>query len=1267
MAQTLPLTPWLVDNVSISLQLGRQWLQDKFIKKQDSPKSNPDRAWAGIYADDGSSLDIFEEARPDHGGNLQIVQQDPLTLTDGRATIVARHSRNLLKDLAEPNAPRTSPAPLNTVIHIRKYTVRYTAYGPPREKVTLILDQANWHGEARRRDSKRLKHITDFSLVASALEDLQVTRTLNDRRCFRSATPADDDTMAGGRVEEGLDRPSSPNTQMAYGTQMVHRPYEEEGVQHAGMDRGGLQKKATGFKEAQLLALLQKTRPAVPASAGFTRTTPPGKSPNTTKQAMAPQSPRAPGSARRSEQPRSASSPSRERGSDRTNIGTPRGQKRPHNAEIVAEQQSRPEKPEPVSSTAEDGLDDYEPDWLGGRPILNSARVPTRQRKLLDKDECWHKPRPGLRFPEGNVPIEILEAVKEQARSSGEGKPTASVESAPLEPSPSAISAQQFSGRDVEEAQEAERSSQISWPPSPGPRSPSPQPPKRPVPNDGILPPDSSLGDGNDALNAQKTPSPQRSEPQLPVVIESSNEHSNVELPSSPPVAVEPLEIAQDESDNDMELDVPRGLGESDSMPVPEHSHPAVVVQVEETPYPKGKNIIPKPAGLRQSPGGISKEIPSTAVIYGTYSDRNSPAVGDTVQKRANILSPPAKSQSAVTDVTPSKAPIQALPKDYVATFPDKDVTMKDALDVQGDRAESSDDLYSYPKPRKHSTGQPPSADRAPPVVVTDQEMHEIPLEPTPVSAQRLVPDLSSSGEQALPNVNDTGAAQVKVVKPNQPPPSIPDAHHLKRKLDNSPSKSSSRQTKRRELKIPDFQCTSPVKDIGAEQRRLKEESKKKFREGRQSDSNVAMRSTGTHDTLAGAEGREVFSSHAKAVHRAFLPVQSASGVHAATPQKQRDGERLTSEDGPASESSSVGTRKLQHLNITRKSGLDRQKGYSSDERRSSVSPITQALPSASRVDLRNHAGEDHELGRVQQVRESSAVSFSRPAASTSIPTPHQAQARSPASASMHTPAPDTVFQRFKATYPEYTADHRHFLGQCKQMYKLDQEDKMVPKWQWDDFIIRHRTDYRDYVIQCTDEGDDPEPYYRFYQDNIRNTLYTQGIVSNRKTLQIAIQELGAQPPPTNKPAPNPPSNSTPQPPRVKKPRKSYPWNLPPSNESATDRAKSTPRTSLPTTASHKGVSASSIALPPPPHRSPALSTATRSSATVGFATASATASSSRRTFNGSAFSQTPSGDPYRDYLAAASRVTSLTGDTRVRENIARVKRERRDGEGEGE
>jgi hypothetical protein len=122
-----------------------------------------------------------------------------------------------------------------------------------------------------------------------------------------------------------------------------------------------------------------------------------------------------------------------------------------------------------------------------------------------------------------------------------------------------------------------------------------------------------------------------------------------------------------------------------------------------------------------------------------------------------------------------------------------------------------------------------------------------------------------------------------------------------------------------------------------------------------------------------------------------------------------------------------------------------------------------------------------------------------------------------------------TVFQKFQTAYPEYTGTVKHFTGLCKEMYKLDQEDKMVPKWQWDDYLIRRRIDYKEYVDQCEDEGEQSEPYHRFYKDSIRDTLFTKGILKNRAVLIAALGELQTQPPITTAAAATPVPEHTPQ------------------------------------------------------------------------------------------------------------------------------------------
>jgi hypothetical protein len=241
-----------------------------------------------------------------------------------------------------------------------------------------------------------------------------------------------------------------------------------------------------------------------------------------------------------------------------------------------------------------------------------------------------------------------------------------------------------------------------------------------------------------------------------------------------------------------------------------------------------------------------------------------------------------------------------------------------------------------------------------------------------------------------------------------------------------------------------------------------------------------------------------------------------------------------------------------------------------------------------------------------------------------------------------------TVYQMFKAAYPEYTGDVNHFRRQCQQMYQLDQEDKMVPKWQWDDFIIRNRTDYKDYALDCVERGDNPEPYHRFYKDTIRDTLYRQGIVESKGTLLRALEELDAWPqtldPPGSMQEPprrnhNPSRTSLPS--TFKRPEKPFHNHL-----DSTPRNR--PRQSLPG-GSHNHLPLSMSRLDDHASRHTA-----RKSTIVGSQHSPRPSVLSGLECNPtsrlpSSCSETEStGDPYRDFVFGLQRATSWTGTSKV-------------------
>jgi hypothetical protein len=221
---------------------------------------------------------------------------------------------------------------------------------------------------------------------------------------------------------------------------------------------------------------------------------------------------------------------------------------------------------------------------------------------------------------------------------------------------------------------------------------------------------------------------------------------------------------------------------------------------------------------------------------------------------------------------------------------------------------------------------------------------------------------------------------------------------------------------------------------------------------------------------------------------------------------------------------------------------------------------------------------------------------------------------------------PQPIFQHFKAAYPEYTGDEKHFTAQCKQMLDLDSEDKMVPKWQWDDYLIRNRTDYKDYVMQCLDQGENFEPHYRFYKDNIRDTIFVEGILGSREALTMALDELGAISAHASLPAP-------PQPQPKRSARASLPWspNVPHHRPTV-----ATPRYSLP---------ARSDAPPsttPAPHKPREQQTPAPRPNLLARQSADKTPPT------------TGTGDAFRDYVFAAMRTTSWTGSTRVSSSARR-------------
>ena len=115
------------------------------------------------------------------------------------------------------------------------------------------------------------------------------------------------------------------------------------------------------------------------------------------------------------------------------------------------------------------------------------------------------------------------------------------------------------------------------------------------------------------------------------------------------------------------------------------------------------------------------------------------------------------------------------------------------------------------------------------------------------------------------------------------------------------------------------------------------------------------------------------------------------------------------------------------------------------------------------------------------------------------------------------------VFTRFKKTYPEYNGTKEHFHGMCKKIDQLLRADRMEHRSLWDDFIIRHKTDYPTYLQRCVDNVEDAKSYERFYRDEIDGPRFTQRIVQPGSLREIVPLAVHDSPRPATLEGPNSP------------------------------------------------------------------------------------------------------------------------------------------------
>lgn len=88
------------------------------------------------------------------------------------------------------------------------------------------------------------------------------------------------------------------------------------------------------------------------------------------------------------------------------------------------------------------------------------------------------------------------------------------------------------------------------------------------------------------------------------------------------------------------------------------------------------------------------------------------------------------------------------------------------------------------------------------------------------------------------------------------------------------------------------------------------------------------------------------------------------------------------------------------------------------------------------------------------------------------------------------------IYDQFLATYPEYTGDLKHFIAMAKKIHTLSSADRMEHRSLWDDFIVRHKMEYRQYLLDCMEKAEDPIPYEKFYRNEIDEPRFRKRVIT---------------------------------------------------------------------------------------------------------------------------------------------------------------------------
>ena len=108
-----------------------------------------------------------------------------------------------------------------------------------------------------------------------------------------------------------------------------------------------------------------------------------------------------------------------------------------------------------------------------------------------------------------------------------------------------------------------------------------------------------------------------------------------------------------------------------------------------------------------------------------------------------------------------------------------------------------------------------------------------------------------------------------------------------------------------------------------------------------------------------------------------------------------------------------------------------------------------------------------------------------------------------------------SLFDTFRVAYPAYSGDLKHFTAICRKISQLAKANRMEHQSLWDDFIVRHKIEYSQYLRRCAEEAEDAVPFEIFYQTEIEGPQHLKRVINRRnidEVLALVVEQPNPEP-----------------------------------------------------------------------------------------------------------------------------------------------------------